>query len=253
MMQKYGVDIFFGSYGRESTLYYLRDRGHDIENIYVPHNPNSRLRASLETLSRDFMLRYLNKNELSSLPPKKKQLLISIGFPYIFPKSLLDNYAYCINSHPTLLPKYRGPMSGVYQIMNGEQETGLTIHFIDQGVDTGPILLQKKICISLFDTVKSVQKRVYSLEPQAMHEALESLYSANFMPILQDETKASSYLKIRTPDDSEIDPTKTLCELYNDIRACDPVNYPAFFKVGGQRVYIKLWRKDKGDDDDDTI
>lgn len=69
----------------------------------------------------------------------------------------------------------------------------------------------------------------------------------------QGESKATTYNYIRTPKDSEIDFNKPLKELYNEIRACDANDYPAFFYHGGEKICIKLWRYNKEDNSNYTI
>ena len=60
--------------------------------------------------------------------------------------------------------------------------------------------------------------------------------------MVQDESHSSTYNYNRTPKDSEIDPDKSLNDLYDYIRACDPEDYPAFFYVKKEKVFVKLWR-----------
>lgn len=85
-----------------------------------------------------------------------------------------------INIHPSLLPKYGG--KGMYGrhvheavIQNQEQESGCTVHFVDYGIDTGEIILQKKLAIDPVITVSELQKRVLQLEHEALIEAINSV------------------------------------------------------------------------------
>ena len=71
--------------------------------------------------------------------------IFSIYYRQILPKSLLSSAKIsCINIHPSLLPQYRGPVPTAWTIENGEKEFGITIHLMDEGIDTGDILVQKK-------------------------------------------------------------------------------------------------------------
>jgi methionyl-tRNA formyltransferase len=77
--------------------------------------------------------------------------------------------------------------------------------------------------------------------------------SGNFPRIKQSEKEATLYTHKRTLKDSFIDWNEPLRELYNEIRACDPEDYPAFFFVDGRKVCIRMWRLDKFEDGKDMI
>lgn len=180
-------------------------------------------------------------------------ILISCGFPYIIDNHIIKLAQYSINVHPTLLPKYRGFRSGPYVLINGEKTTGVTVHFITEEMDKGDILLQKSFPISTFDTTRSVYRKCKDIESEVLYEAVQILKSGHIKTSPQNENEASCISKIRTPKDSEIDWKKPLKELFNEIRACDSVDYPAFFMVDGQKVCIKLWRPDKNSGEEDMI
>ena len=169
------------------------------------------------------------------------EILLSAGYPYLLKPEHLKIAKHNINIHPTLLPKYRGPAPHWYIIANGETETGLTIHEIDEGMDTGPILVQEKIELTLFDTLNTVMEKTMALEPIAFKKALDLLKKGNVRFNPQDETFASTYIETLTPLDSRIDPNKSILELYNHIRACDPKRFPAFFELDGKKIGIKLF------------
>ena len=81
-------------------------------------------------------------NKVKSINP---DIIFSIYYRKILPKSLLKIPRLgCINIHPSLLPKYRGPIPTAWAIENGESEFGITIHYMDEGIDTGDILVQKE-------------------------------------------------------------------------------------------------------------
>ena len=81
-----------------------------------------------------------------------------------------------MNVHPSLLPKYAGGMDkSVHKTIleAGEKETGMTVHFVDEGEDTGPIILQKKCSIEPDETVDSLKEKVQKLEGEGLVEAIE--------------------------------------------------------------------------------
>lgn len=89
----------------------------------------------------------INKDEnLAKLTAYKPDLLVSIAGNQIFKRKLLDVATHgCINLHTALLPKYRGLMPSFWVLKNGETHTGVSVFFVDEGIDSGPILVQKKL------------------------------------------------------------------------------------------------------------
>lgn len=179
-------------------------------------------------------------------------ILISSGYPFVIPEEVFSRAKYAINFHPTLLPKYRGRYLH-YILINNDPETGVTAHFIDSSLDTGPIIGQIKYPVSSFDTIKSLSRKNIDAEVKLVLEVLHKITQGTIAAQAQDESQASSYFEKRVPEDSEIDPSKPLQDLFYEIRCCDPELYPAYFHVDGQKVYIKLFRKEKPEDELDMI
>ena len=84
-----------------------------------------------------------------------------------------------------------------------------------------------------------MQRKVYSREPDLVMEAIEKLDSG-ILPVPQEETQATIYSKVRTPEDSRIDPDEKLGNLINHIRACDPDDFPRFFPSWGKSMRTTL-------------
>ena len=120
-------------------------------------------------------------------------------------------------------------------------------------MDQGDIILQKEFPITSFDTTKSVFRKCLQIEPIVLYEAIQKLKEDSVIRIPQNEADVTEYTYVQTPKDSEIDRNKSLKELYNEIRACDPEDFPTFFYVEGQKVYIKLWRQNKLSEEEDMI
>jgi methionyl-tRNA formyltransferase len=204
------------------------------------------------------------EHDIALLRPKKTELkdilskldahvLISAGYPHILSKEHLICSRMNINIHPTLLPEYRGPATAWYIIVDGKTESGVTVHFIDEGMDTGDIIYQQKIQLTPFDTVYSLMRKTSNLEAKALIMALSELRSPDFTSKKQDEKMASTYPGFRKPEDSQVDPNLSLNELYNFIRACDPDKFPAFMIKDGEKVGIKLFRLQKPEAEFDSI
>ncbi len=182
----------------------------------------------------------------------ERKSLLSIGFPYLLPGKYLSLFHLAINIHPTLLPRYRGPTTGAYILMNNERESGSTVHHMTVHMDRGDIIAQSRVALTPFDTISSLQRKVYQSEPELLIQALTSL-EAGIPSRPQDENLATVFPQKRRPADSVIDPSLPLIELFDQIRACDPVDFPAYFVYNGEKVCIKLWRPHKSDDEADLI
>ena len=127
-----------------------------------------------------------------------------------------------IQYHPSLLPKYRGPSAINWPIIQGETETGLSIFWPDNGLDTGDILLQKKTPISPDDTLGSVYfDRLFPMGVEATLEAVDLVKAGKAQRVKQDESRAS-YEGWCSADNSRIDWGKPWAQIYNLIRGCNP-------------------------------
>ena len=246
------VLVLYGSWGREEIVLRLKDKGYRIVAVVVPQVLSAKLAKSVKIITREIgpVVECRKSNLQSVLKRFSCDVLLSVGFPYLLKPSILRMFPICLNVPPTLLPKYRGPTTGAYILMNNEGFSGSTVHIMDEGMDTGPIVVQQKVKLTRFDTIRSLQSKVYALEPDLVEQALELIATPGFQPTVQDKNKATIYPQKRTPEDSEIDPGKPLLELFDRVRACDPEEFPAFFYVENQKVCIKFWRPEQPETDD---
>lgn len=246
--------VLFGGSGRESSIQTMLLEGVRIKAVVVPQNQNVRLKNSILKI-RSFGCEIIEVNRVNlaeNLLYHRACSLLSIGFPYLIDGRLLDCFSLAINVHPTLLPSYRGPTSGAHILINGEKESGATVHLMTAEMDKGAILAQSRVKLSPFDTVRSLQRKVYETEPVLITDAIRSV-ELGLVPVPQDESLASEYPRKRKPSDSEIDPSLSILDLFDQIRACNPEEYPAFFYYKGEKVCIKLWRPEKPDEACDEI
>ena len=142
-----------------------------------------------------------------------------------------------IQYHPSLLPAYRGPSAINWPIIKGESETGLSIFWPDNGLDTGDVLIQKKTPISATDTLGSVYfDRLFPMGVEAMLEAIDLVKSGKAPRIKQDEAKAT-YEGRCGPDNAHIDWGRPWQEIDRLIRGCNPAP-GAWSKLDGATVKI---------------
>jgi methionyl-tRNA formyltransferase len=127
-----------------------------------------------------------------------------------------------IQYHPSLLPAYRGPSAINWPIIKGDKETGLSIFWPDNGLDTGDVLLQKKTPISDTDTLGSIYfDRLFPMGVEAMLESVDLVKAGKAPRIKQDESKAT-YEGRCGPDNAHIDWGKPWIQIDRLIRGCNP-------------------------------
>lgn len=142
-----------------------------------------------------------------------------------------------INLHASLLPKYRGPAPIQWALINGDKETGLTTFRIDSGVDTGKLLLQKKIRIDDTETFGELSARMADSGADLVVETLDLLEKGELIETNQDDSKLSRAPKITT-DLMNIDWTKPAMEIVNLVRGLSPESaVRTYFRETGYKIY----------------
>jgi methionyl-tRNA formyltransferase len=142
-----------------------------------------------------------------------------------------------IQYHPSLLPRYRGPSSINWPIIRGEERTGLTIFRPTDGLDEGPVILQKETPIGPDDTLGSVYfDRLFPMGIAALQEAADLVVSGRAVPIAQDESQAS-YLGWCREAEARINWHNHVDLVYNLIRGCNPAP-GAWTTYGGRKLDV---------------
>lgn len=140
----------------------------------------------------------------------------------LIPESILSFPAHgLINTHTSLLPKYRGATPIQSALIHGETETGITIMKMDKGLDTGPILLQKKIVITENDTYETLDIKLTPLAVTGLEEAVPAYVAGTLLPQPQDNSKATLCREF-TRDTGRIDWQKPAKEIVNLYRGTTP-------------------------------
>ena len=147
-----------------------------------------------------------------------------------------------IQFHPSLLPKYRGPSSINWPIARGDTETGLTIFRPTDGLDEGPVILQKKCPIGPNDTLGDVYfNSLFPMGVAALLEAASLVVSGKHQETVQDESTAS-YEGWFRKEESKINWANHVDQIYNLIRACNPAP-GAWTELAGREVWLLDCRK----------
>lgn len=186
---------------------------------------------------------FKNPETVQQLRNLKPDLIIVAAYGKILPKSVLEIPGFgCVNVHVSLLPKYRGPSPVQNALLNGETETGTTIMLMDEGVDTGDILAQKKLQISPSDTTESLMEKLADQGAQLLLETLPLWIKRNIEPIKQDNSDATLCQLIER-EDGHIFWIEDAETIYNKYRALTP--WPGIFtywKNDSSTIRLKLIR-----------
>jgi len=152
----------------------------------------------------------------------KPELIVVAAFGHILPKEVLSLPKFgCLNVHPSLLPQHRGPSPVANTLLCGELLTGVTIMLMDEGLDSGSILAQKKVGISSVDTTGSLTAKLAHVGAELLMEILPKWIGGELEPKPQDESQAT-YSKLITSKDGEIDWHLPAVELWQRVRAFNP-------------------------------
>ncbi|MCF8051905.1 MAG: methionyl-tRNA formyltransferase [Desulfobacterales bacterium] len=163
--------------------------------------------------------------------------IVVIAFGQILPKSILAiPRCGAVNVHASLLPKYRGAAPIQWAIVNRETETGVTTMLMDEGLDTGDILLAARTKIEENDTAGSLHDRLAAMGADLIVQTLRGLASGTISPVAQDP-EIASYAPMLKKEDGRIDWQKSPEELEAFVRGMDP--WPgAFTTLDGKRLRI---------------
>lgn len=236
------------AFGR-AALDKFHDRGDTIAGVFVaPEKPGSKpdpLRARAEELGIPVFQfpRYSAEEPLATLRGLAVDIGIMAYVTQFVPQSFVSIPKHgTIQFHPSLLPAHRGPSSINWPIMLGKSETGLTIFRPSDGLDEGPVVLQKRIAIGPDDTLGSVYfDRIFPQGVAALLEAADLVVAGRAREHMQDESQASYEGWVRDAE-SRISWGLPLDIVYNVIRGCNP-QPGAWAMLSGKRVQIFDARK----------
>ena len=175
---------------------------------------------------------------LEFLEDKSCDIILSINYLYLIERDIVCfPKRYAINFHGSLLPKYRGRTPHVWAIIKGEKKCGITAHLIDEGCDTGPIIIQQEVEIMEDDTGQNILEKYKYLYPVLVKEVLSKVERNNIELTIQDETKATFFGK-RTPSDGMIDWSWQTIRINNWVRAQSHPYPGAFTFYEGEKIIV---------------
>ena len=184
-------------------------------------------------------LKVRDEEFVKTLRAYNPDVIVVVAFGQIIPLSILKMPKFgCVNIHGSLLPKYRGAAPIQWAVLDGEKETGITTILMDEGIDTGDILLKKTIKIDTDETSGSLFDKLMALGAETILETLDELEKGSLTPIKQGESP-TAYAKMLTKAMGLIDFTKSAKELDCFVRGMDP--WPSAYTLLSGKT-LKLWK-----------
>ncbi|MGE0755133.1 MAG: methionyl-tRNA formyltransferase [Alphaproteobacteria bacterium] len=230
------------------TLKALVDARHDIAAVYT-QPPRPAGRGQKDTPSP--VHNYAQENNIpvytpASLKGEDEQKLFAahnaeaavvVAYGLLLPKPILDAYPMgCINVHPSALPRWRGAAPIQRSIMAGDTETGICIMQMDEGLDTGDILIYEKEFLPDFIDAGGLHDMLAAQAGSLVLLALEGLKNGSIIPQKQSEDGVT-YAKKISKEECHIDWNKPAEEIYNHIRSLSP-SPGAYFIYNGEKIKI---------------
>ncbi len=166
--------------------------------------------------------RIKERQAIEQIRALQPDVIVVIAYGQILPRAVLEiPKIACLNLHASLLPRWRGAAPIQAAIAAGDRETGITIMYMDEGLDTGDLLLQRKIDIAPNETGGSLHDRLGQIAPVTLLESLRMLSSGNVPRVPQDNALATSAPKL-TRENGRIDWLEPAEVIARKIRAFDP-------------------------------
>lgn len=176
---------------------------------------------------------------LDALTAWRPELIAVTAFGRILPKVILEMPPLgCINVHASLLPRYRGAGPIQWAVINGERETGITTMLMDEGMDTGAMLLQQAVPIQPDDTGGTLSVRLATVGADLLIETIRRLKEGTLAPIPQDHAQAT-LAPLLKKEDGLIDWTLPAQQIVNRVRGLSP--WPGAYTYAGPERWT-IWR-----------
>jgi methionyl-tRNA formyltransferase len=181
--------------------------------------------------------RIKDQSSISQIRALRPDMIVVMAYGQILPREVLEiPRLACLNLHASLLPRWRGAAPIQAAIAAGDRETGITVMYMDEGLDTGDILLQRTIEIRADETGGSLHDRLAQIAPKPLLESLRLLSAGKAPRISQDKARATYAPKLKR-EHGKIDWSESAEAIERKIRAYNP--WPgAFMKVDGQNLKI---------------
>lgn len=240
------------------SLKALIEAGHEILAVYTqPPRPAGRgqkeKKSPIHTLAEENGIevrtpKKLGEKEIAGFLSLRADLAVVVAYGLILPKEIIDGCK-CLNIHASLLPRWRGAAPIQRAIIAGDHVTGITIIHMDEGLDTGDMLLKKELEITDDTTGGELHDELSVLGSEAIIEAIEKLQKGELEPERQEGD--DTYAKKISKDEELINWENSIWDISRLIRAFNP--YPgAYFIYNGEKIKIIKARLEECNNDGET-
>lgn len=225
-------------------LEYLINSEHEVVGVFCqPDKPKGRTQELVMPITKKVAIEHnipvyqpvSLKNGVGTeiLKELNPDLVVVVAYGKILPKDFLDYPKYgCINVHGSILPKYRGAAPIQWAVLNGDEYAGVTSMQMDVGLDTGDMLLMKKIPVGENETSEELFDRLSLLGADVLKETIEALLKGELCPVKQKEEDAT-FVGLLSKENSPTDFSLTAQQVHNHIRGL--YSWPgATTKLGGK-------------------
>ncbi len=188
------------------------------------------------------------REEYNRILEVNPDIIITCAYGQIIPKILLDLPKHkCVNVHASLLPKYRGGAPIHASILNGDEYTGITIMYMDEGMDDGNIITQEKVSIEDDDNINTLSDKLSALGAELLIKTLPSILDGTCNNIEQNESDVTFAYTIKRKDE-QLDFNNNYKDIFNKVRALYNRSY--FIMNGVEYKVIKVRFEDKLHDEE---
>ena len=232
------------------TLEALVEAGHEVCLVVTqPDKPKGRGKEMQYTPVKEAALKHgievyqprrIREAEcVEKLRQYNADIMVVIAFGQIIPKEILEMVPYgCVNVHASLLPKYRGAAPIQWSIIDGEAVTGVTTMQMDEGLDTGDMLLKTEVPITAEETGESLHDKLAKAGAALCVETLAKLQEGSIVPEKQGESP-TAYAKMLDKKLGNIDWTKSAAEIERLVRGLN--SWPSAYTYWNKKV-VKIWK-----------
>ena len=227
----------------------LQSRHQVVAVVTQPDKPKGRGKAMQFTPVKEVAVRA----EIPVMQPKRVRepevveeirqfhpdVIVVVAFGQLIPKAILDMPQYgCVNVHASLLPKYRGAAPIQWAVIDGEEKSGVTTMQMDEGLDTGDMLLTEEVVLDPQETGGSLFDKLSEVGAGLLLKTLDELEAGNVHPQKQPSESTTAYAAMLTKKMGEIDWTQSAVQIERLVRGLNP--WPSAYTHLGQKT-LKIW------------
>lgn len=232
----------------------IASRHEVVGAVTQPDKPNSRGNAIIYSDVKKLALEYnipvfqpekvSDESFVEELRALNPDIIVVAAYGQILRSNVLELPKYrCINVHASLLPKYRGASPIQWAVINGEEETGVTIMYMEKGLDTGDMILSRSIKLDEKETAGSLHDRLMELAGPVLLEAMDMIEEGTANPVPQNNDEAT-YVSVLKKEMGELDFSQDSVTLERLVRGLDP--WPGAFMHYSGKI-IKLFKVEPAD------